>query len=843
MNKIKIELQRGEHTDVPYFVNWLETKQKEGHLKFNLKVYEKKDREHLSDYLQKDDIAEWKSETPVFISTQTGTGKNYFIQQVLIKNLIENNFKHKKDDKVLILSNRIALNRQWKKDMINFLSKLTGEKFDVDLYTDEGMDHHLKKFGNVYLYSYKQFLNADILKVEFKYIVCDECHYFTSDSTIEPQTNEILDRIINGFEVRPIRIYMSATMDVVFEPIIRTEYQFVDSNISSLEKVKKSLEDNIQLPAETRIKIHNAAVNYNTNFISIAGGYINQLLSDKEQWKRQYDDNIKKSCLNVYFYYIKREYLYISNVQYYSNDETILNKIVTDIKENPSSKWVVFVPTKSMGQEWRKKIKETSAECSCVFISSDSRKNNKEAKEEFSRIVNTGTFNSKVLIATSTLDNGINIRDSNIKNIVIDFFDETEFLQMLGRIRVCKEDEINLFIRKYSVENLKEKLTKTVKKLLKILILDTMSPEEIDDYVEAERLSDSWNSDPHLYYRSKRDGKYHYNENAVYFLLDCAYCYRRVIRATDPDYSVDFGNDVETWRVMAKVYNFYRYDDTATSKVWRKNIISLLKKNAEIFYEDEYVSNLTFKKYFYETLIARYYKKTWHESYIKPYFSKETQAVRMKDSTLYYEDCLDCIKNIEKRRNVQLSLREKSRLLNKFVRDKNIITNIEEVAEKFDANISYYQNLVNETGISDTTILMMYWLGQTDYKPNEINSKQIILAQQEYYKNYLESRIVEVEEMENHRHQKQDGTYYKDKYDVKFLEQHGIQKDSTLAKEFEQIYGTSLRKGLEINIPGSSAKLKFQSYYEASEKHKVYYVPHPSDTIKSSDSEPVSAKS
>ena len=97
--------------------------------------------------------------------------------------------------------------------------------------------------------------------------------------------------------------------------------------------------------------------------------------------------------------------------------------------------------------------------------------------------------------------------------------------------------------------------------------------------------------------------------------------------------------------------------------------------------------------------------------------------------------------------------------------------------------------------------------------------------------------------MENHRHQKQDGTYYKDKYDVKFLEQHGIQKDSTLAKEFEQIYGTSLRKGLEINIPGSSAKLKFQSYYEASEKHKVYYVPHPSDTIKSSDSEPVSAKS
>lgn len=844
MQNVKLELQRGEHTDVPYFVNWLETKQKEGHLKFNLKVYEKKDGEHLSDYITEIDIEAWKSETPVFISAQTGTGKNYFIQQVLIKNLIENNLKQKRNDKILILSNRIALNRQWKRGVINDLSTLTGEKFDVDLYTDEGMDRNLKKFGNVYLYSYKQFLSADILKVEFKYIVCDECHYFTSDSTIEPQTNEILEKLINGFEVRPIRIYMSATMDVVFEPIIRTEYQLIDSNISFIEKIKKSLDDNIQLSAETRIKIHNAAVNYNTNFISIAGGYINQLLSDKEQWKRLYDDNIKKSCLNVYFYYIKREYLYISNVQYYSNDEIILNKIVTDIKENPSSKWVVFVPTKSMGQEWRKKIKETSAECSCVFISADSRKNNKEAKEEFSRIVNTGTFNSKVLIATSTLDNGINIRDSNIKNIVIDFFDETEFLQMLGRIRVCKEDEINLFIRKYSVENLKEKLTKTVKKLLKILILDTMSPEEIDDYVEAERLSDSWNSDPHLYYRSKRDGKYHYNENAVYFLLDCAYCYRRVIRATDPDYSVDFGNDVETWRVMAKVYNFYRYDDTATSKVWRKNIISLLKKNEEIFYEDEYGSNLTFKKYLYGTLIARYYQKLWNEDYIKLCFAKVTPAVRIKDSTLYYEDFLDYIKEIERSRNKNLKLAEQTKFITKVVRDKNKLTNIKEAAEKFDANIRYYQKLVNENEISDTTILMMYWLCKLDYTPKEINERQIILEQQEYYKKNLEPRIVELEEVEKHRHLKKDGTPSKDDYyDKEFLEKHGIKKDSSMWEEFKRIFSKSLSKGLEINIPGLSEKLKFQSYREDSDKHETYYVPHRSDAIKSSDAEPISAES
>ena len=836
MQNIKIELQRGEYTDVPCFVDWLERKQKEGHLKMNLKVYEKKSGEYLSDYISEIDIEEWNSESPVFISAQTGIGKNYFIQQTLIKNLIENNFKQKMNDKILILSNRIALNRQWKREVINYLSALTGEKFDVDSYTDEGMDRHLKKFGNIYLYSYKQFLSADVLKVNFKYIVCDECHYFTSDSTIEPQTNEILDKIINGFEVRPIRIYMSATMDVVFEPIIRTEYQLIDSNISSIEIIKKSLDDNIQLSVDDWIQIHNAAVNSNTNFRSKAGEYVGHLLSDKYYRKKLCDDNIKKCCLNVYFYYIKRDYFYISNVQYYSNDETILHKIVTDINENPSSKWVIFVPTKNIGNEWRQKIQEKNAECSCVFISSDSRKNNKEAKEEFNRIVNTETFNSKVLLATSTLDNGINIREPKIRNIVIDFFDETEFLQMLGRIRVCQENEINLFIRKYSIEDLKEKLRKTVKKLLKILILDTMTKEEVDNYIEEERLSDSWSVEPLLYYRSKNDDKYHYNENAVYFLLDCAYCYMRVIRTTDPDYCVDFGKDVETCRVKAKVYNFYRYDNNANSRVWRKNIILLLKRNEEISYEDEDVYTLTFKKYFYETLIARYYQKLWNEDYIKPCFPKATPAVRREGSE-YYEDFCDYIKKIEKSRNKKLKLAEQAKLLTKFVRDKNKITNIKAVAEIFDFNISWYQNLVEEKEISDTTILMMYWISKLNYTPKEINERQIILGQQEYYKNYLEPLIVETEEVEKHRHQTKDGKpSKKDYYDKAFLEKHGIKRDSEPCKNFEKIFSTSLRKGLEINIPGLSKRLKFQSYSEASDKHETYYVPHLSETIKSSDS-------
>ncbi|HFH0132179.1 TPA: helicase C-terminal domain-containing protein, partial [Clostridioides difficile] len=68
--------------------------------------------------------------------------------------------------------------------------------------------------------------------------------------------------------------------------------------------------------------------------------------------------------------------------------------------------------------------------------------------KELESIISQSKFNSKVLIATKVLDNGINIKDENVKNIVIMALDKTTFLQELGRVRVDIDNpyKINLFI-------------------------------------------------------------------------------------------------------------------------------------------------------------------------------------------------------------------------------------------------------------------------------------------------------------------------------------------------------------------------------------------------------------
>lgn len=60
-------------------------------------------------------------------------------------------------------------------------------------------------------------------------------------------------------------------------------------------------------------------------------------------------------------------------------------------------------------------------------------------------------FPKKVLLTTKILDNGINIKDRKVKNVVIDTECKTEFLQMFGRKRIQDEnDTFRLFIPKKS---------------------------------------------------------------------------------------------------------------------------------------------------------------------------------------------------------------------------------------------------------------------------------------------------------------------------------------------------------------------------------------------------------
>ena len=70
----------------------------------------------------------WEPSQPVFISAQTGQGKNYFIEHSLIPYVRELNHKNNTKYKVLILSNRLALKRQIENRLKGFEDTDSDEK-------------------------------------------------------------------------------------------------------------------------------------------------------------------------------------------------------------------------------------------------------------------------------------------------------------------------------------------------------------------------------------------------------------------------------------------------------------------------------------------------------------------------------------------------------------------------------------------------------------------------------------------------------------------------------------------------------------------------------------------
>lgn len=101
-------------------------------------------------------------------------------------------------------------------------------------------------------------------------------------------------------------------------------------------------------------------------------------------------------------------------------------------QEDKKEKWLIFYNDIKKGQELEKKLKEDNVDA--IFIDS-SYKKDEETGGTVQHIVSEQEMNCKVIIATSALDNGISIKDSGLRNLIILAENKVEFIQMLGRKR------------------------------------------------------------------------------------------------------------------------------------------------------------------------------------------------------------------------------------------------------------------------------------------------------------------------------------------------------------------------------------------------------------------------
>ena len=108
-------------------------------------------------------------------------------------------------------------------------------------------------------------------------------------------------------------------------------------------------------------------------------------------------------------------------------------------------------------------------------------------EKTFKLLIEDETFYQKVLITTSLLDNGVNIRSFDLKNIVCFDDDPIEIVQMIGRKRFIngQNDYFDLFLINESNQSLAVSLGNSISKKKKFISVkkDIEEYQELDLYI------------------------------------------------------------------------------------------------------------------------------------------------------------------------------------------------------------------------------------------------------------------------------------------------------------------------------------------------------------------------
>lgn len=137
-----------------------------------------------------------------------------------------------------------------------------------------------------------------------------------------------------------------------------------------------------------------------------------------------------------YHYCFKRDYSSY-NLNYFDDISFITNLINQSTKD----KWLIFIDNKDKAKEFQKNIKSKS-----VFIDASQKDS-----ATWKKLMLEQRFEHQVLISTSVIDCGVNIKDNDLKNVVISSDSRTSIMQMVGRKRLAPNETINIWI--YGVDS------------------------------------------------------------------------------------------------------------------------------------------------------------------------------------------------------------------------------------------------------------------------------------------------------------------------------------------------------------------------------------------------------
>lgn len=167
--------------------------------------------------------------------------------------------------------------------------------------------------------------------------------------------------------------------------------------------------------------------------------------ADKIQPNNLIDANLNKLVLRDHRIVYKNNY---QSAVYTPSFFRGIDDLMPVINRTVGEKWLIFVSSIQRGKALQQRIKKETGR-KAVFLSSENK-----AGKRWEMLSAEERYDEDVLIATKVLDNGVNIRDEDVRQIVIPFCDRTEFMQMLGRRRTHEGERVCLYVEVPTIQKI-----------------------------------------------------------------------------------------------------------------------------------------------------------------------------------------------------------------------------------------------------------------------------------------------------------------------------------------------------------------------------------------------------
>lgn len=330
-------------------------------------------KKYISDEIGVETYGKWLDGKKIIINAPTGTGKTTFVLKELLP------YCKSRGKKMLILCNRRLLKLQYGFELAEKYVRYAELIEGVDVRTYQALAEVALDFQ----------MMEKTLK-SYDVIICDEVHFFYSDSDFNAEgTYILLQKIIKSCFFKTVVMITATLLEVL--PMIETTFRRCECRLR-----EEGVEDKFILQYKYSKEVY-----------------------DFQHWA----DYSRFDC-----YYVR-------------DVETLASEIA-----NSKKKSLIFIDDKQRAEEFKKMLVERKLKEQDIFILSAEVMEEKMNDRNIQVLAVQQKMLPRVVITTSVLDNGVSIHDAEMGNIVIATDSRVSFLQMIGRIRSESTSNCKLFI-------------------------------------------------------------------------------------------------------------------------------------------------------------------------------------------------------------------------------------------------------------------------------------------------------------------------------------------------------------------------------------------------------------